>query len=43
MPRITNAKPIDSPRCNRRLPEAALRYGRVFYVTEADLKTGRAR
>ncbi|KXJ99217.1 MAG: hypothetical protein UZ17_ACD001002478 [Acidobacteria bacterium OLB17] len=26
MPRTPNAKPIDSPRCDPRLPEAALRY-----------------
>ena len=26
MPKIPNSKPIDSPRCDPRLPEAALRY-----------------
>jgi len=29
MPKIPNAKPIDSPRCDPRLPEAALRYRRT--------------
>lgn len=29
MPRIPNAVPIDSPRCDPRLPEAALRYRRT--------------
>ncbi len=29
MPKIPNAKPIDSPRCDARLPEAALRYRRT--------------
>lgn len=29
MPKIPNAKPIDSPRCDPRLPEAALQYRRV--------------
>lgn len=29
MPRIPNSKPIDSPRCDLRLPDAALRYWRT--------------
>lgn len=29
MPRIPNSKPIDSPRCDPRLPDAALRYRRT--------------
>ena len=29
MPRIPNAKPVHSPRCDPRLPEAALRYRRT--------------
>lgn len=30
MPRIPNCRPMDSPRCDPRLPEAALRYRRTM-------------
>ena len=42
MPRIPNSKPIDSPRCDPRLPYAALRYriaGSPQLISQASLGT----